>query len=134
MCGFAGCVSKKGINREKFEKMVDIIEHRGPDDRGTYYDAEVALGHRRLAIIDLSEDGHQPFFYRQDYVVVFNGEIYNYLELRQSLIKKGFEFQTQTDTEVLAAAYVCWGQKCVHHFNGMWSFLIFYNRKNIIFC
>ena len=133
MCGFAGCVSKKGINREKFEKMVDIIEHRGPDDRGTYYDAEVALGHRRLAIIDLSEDGHQPFFYRQDYVVVFNGEIFNYLELRQSLIKKGFEFQTQTDTEVLAAAYVCWGQKCVHHFNGMWSFLIYDKRKNIIF-
>lgn len=133
MCGIAGCISKKSINRDKFEKMVDVIEHRGPDDRGTYYDTGVALGHRRLAIIDLSVDGHQPFFYGRDYVVVFNGEIYNYLELRERLRREGFGFQTQTDTEVLAAAYACWGQKCVQYFNGMWSFLIYDKRRNIVF-
>jgi asparagine synthase (glutamine-hydrolysing) len=133
MCGIAGCISRKSINRDRFENMVDIIEHRGPNDRGTYYDGNVALGHRRLSIIDLSNDGHQPFFYTDDYILVFNGEIYNYLELKSELAEKGYIFRTKTDTEVLAASYVYWGEQCVNHFNGMWSFLMYDKRKNIIF-
>jgi asparagine synthase (glutamine-hydrolysing) len=133
MCGIAGCISKETINRDRFEQMVDIIEHRGPDDRGTYYDGEVALGHRRLSIIDLSIDGHQPFFYTDKYILVFNGEIYNYLELKSELSTKGYGFKTKTDTEVLAASYACWGEDCVQHFNGMWSFLIYDKCKNIVF-
>ena len=111
MCGIAGYYNvNKKINQEKFEKMVDIIEHRGPDDRGTYYWNGLALGHRRLSIIDLSLDGHQPFFYKERYVMVFNGEIYNYKELKNELVEKGYQFKTKTDTEVLIAAYDCYGK------------------------
>lgn len=135
MCGIAGCIEQNGeINKSKFEKMVDIIEHRGPDDKGVFYENNVALGHRRLSIIDLSADGHQPFFYENRYVVVFNGEIYNYLELREELQKKGQCFRTKTDTEVLAAAYAYWGQRCVEHLNGMWAFAIYDQEKQKIFC
>ena len=82
MCGICGVIDKKNeIDKSKFEKMVDIVTHRGPDDRGTYYDDCIALGHRRLSIIDLSSDGHQPFCYQDRYVMVYNGEIYNYKEL-----------------------------------------------------
>ena len=89
MCGIAGYYNFKGeTDRERFENMVDIIEHRGPDDRGTYFQGGLALGHRRLSIIDLSKDGHQPFFYKERYVTIFNGEIYNYKELRAELKKK----------------------------------------------
>ena len=74
MCGIAGYLSKEEIiDKSKFEKMVDIIAHRGPDDRGVYYDEPVALGHRRLSIIDLSKEGHQPFIYKDKYVIVYNG-------------------------------------------------------------
>ena len=87
MCGIAGFYSFQGnINRERFETMVDIIEYRGPDDRGVFYYNNLALGHRRLSIIDLSEDGHQPFGYKDRYVVVYNGEIYNYEDLKKKLI------------------------------------------------
>ena len=133
MCGIAGCISKRQINRKKFDRMVDIVEHRGPDDRGVYFDGCVALGHRRLSIIDLSMDGHQPFVYGQDYIGVFNGEIYNYIELRELLIKEGVQFKSQTDTEVLIASYARWGEACVSRFNGMWAFLIYDKKKNIIF-
>ena len=125
MCGIAGYINfDKIINKERFDKMVDIIEHRGPDDRGTYYHEGLALGHRRLSIIDLSSDGHQPFFYKERYVIIFNGEIYNYRELKLELIEKGYQFKTQTDTEVLVAAYDCYGEECVQRFNGMWAFLL----------
>lgn len=133
MCGIAGCISKKQIDKKKFDRMVDIVEHRGPDDRGVYFDSAVALGHRRLSIIDLSMDGHQPFVYGQDYVCVFNGEIYNYIELREFLSKEGVCFKTETDTEVLVASYAYWGEGCVSHFNGMWAFLIYDKKKNIVF-
>lgn len=135
MCGIAGCICENGkINRNNFEKMVDIIEHRGPDDRGTFYEKNVALGHRRLSIIDLSADGHQPFFYKNRYVTVFNGEIYNYLELKEELLQQGYHFQTKTDTEVLVAAYDFWKEECVNKFNGMWAFAIYDKEEQIIFC
>ncbi len=135
MCGIAGCIKTKGeIDKARFEKMVDIIEHRGPDDRGVFYENILALGHRRLSIIDLSTDGHQPFCYGDRYVVVFNGEIYNYLELKEYLQGKGYKFNTKTDTEVLVASYANWGEKCVEHLNGMWAFAIYDREKQKIFC
>ncbi len=135
MCGIAGCISRnKTTDKEKFERMVDIIRHRGPDDRGTFYENEIALGHRRLSIIDLSPDGRQPFFYQDRYVVVFNGEIYNYVELKEELCRKGYTFKTRTDTEVLAAAYDCWKAGCVRKFNGMWAFAVYDRAEQKIFC
>lgn len=135
MCGIAGYYNfNKEINKMRFENMVDIIEHRGPNDRGTYYQDGLALGHRRLSIIDLSSDGHQPFCYKERYVIVFNGEIYNYRELKSELIEKGYQFETKTDTEVLMAAYDCYGKECVQHFNGMWAFAIYDRQKNELYC
>ena len=90
MCAIAGMISKDGeIDQDLFERMVDLVEYRGPDDRGVDVDIQdgVALGHRRLAILDLSKAGHQPFHYLH-YTVVFNGEIYNYLELKRELKNK----------------------------------------------
>ena len=134
MCGIAGCChADREVDRELFEEMVDIISYRGPDDRGTFYEGNLALGHRRLSIIDLSEAGHQPFHYRERYVVVFNGEIYNYVEIREELGAAGYSFETQTDTEVLIAAYDLWGAGCVDRFNGMWAFAIYDRQDNNIF-
>lgn len=135
MCGIAGYISRdREIDRTTFEKMVDIIEHRGPDSRGTYYDNKLALGHRRLAIIDTSSAGQQPFVYNEKYIVVFNGEIYNYIELRNNLESEGYVFNTKSDTEVLVASYDKWGSECVSHFNGMWAFAIYDKEKQIVFC
>lgn len=135
MCGIAGYYNfNNQIDKDRFEEMVDIIEHRGPDDRGTYYRGGLALGHRRLSVIDLSADGHQPFSYKDRYVLVFNGEIYNYKEIRCELIDKGYRFTTHTDTEVLIAAYDCYGKECVQRFNGMWSFAVYDKDKNEIYC
>ncbi len=135
MCGIAVCIKDKGtIDHAKFERMVDIIAHRGPDDRGVFYEKCLALGHRRLSIIDLSADGHQPFCYRDKYIMVFNGEIYNYIELREVLKRKGYHFSTKTDTEVLIAAYDCFGEGCIEYFNGMWSFVIYDRSRNVLFC
>lgn len=135
MCGIAGYLSKDRIvEKSRFEKMVDIISHRGPDDRGVYYDEVAALGHRRLAIIDLSKEGHQPFVYKNKYVIVFNGEIYNYLELREELKNKGYEFRTHTDTEVLVAMYDYYGNECLSMLNGMWAFAIYDIDNKSVFC
>ncbi len=135
MCGIAGYYNFKGdVNRERFEKMIDIIAHRGPDDRGSFYRQGLALGHRRLSIVDLSRDGHQPFFYQNRYVMVFNGEIYNYRELKKELVEKGYQFKSQTDTEVLMASYDCWGKECVQRLNGMWAFAILDQEKEEIYC
>lgn len=135
MCGICGVFRKDHkINKEIFEQMVDIVSYRGPDDRGTYYEGGVALGHRRLSIFDLSRDGHQPFFYRDRYVMVYNGEIYNFRELKEQLRKKGYDFLTKTDTEVLIAMYDCYGKDCVNYLNGMWSFAIYDKERQTIFC
>lgn len=135
MCGIAGCIHKQGtIDKEKFAKMVDVVEHRGPDDRGAFFENNLALGHRRLSIIDLSSDGRQPFVYDDRYVAVFNGEIYNYLELREELQQNGCCFRTKTDTEVLVASYAHWKEKCVEHFNGMWAFAIYDREEKKVFC
>ena len=134
MCGIAGYINfDKKINKERFDKMVDIIEHRGPDDRGTYYHEGLALGHRRLSIIDLSSDGHQPFFYKERYVIIFNGEIYNYQSLREDLINKGHIFKNDSDTEVLLHAYEEYGEDMLNQLRGMFAFVIWDSKKELLF-
>lgn len=137
MCGIAGFVYKNNsrkTERERLKKMTDAIAHRGPDAEGMFIEGNVALGHRRLSIIDLSKEGDQPMYSRdQRYVIVFNGEIYNYLELKEELRSLGAEFWNQTDTEVIIEAYRYWGRECVKRFNGMWAFCIYDTVKQELF-
>lgn len=136
MCGISCIISNKNqpINRQQLESMTDIIRHRGPDGFGYYFGPNFAFGHRRLAILDLSEAGHQPMEYRDTYIITFNGEVYNYLEIREELEKEGFSFRSTTDTEVILGAYAKWGEDCINHFNGMWAFAIYDKAKKRIFC
>ncbi|MGC6452819.1 MAG: asparagine synthase (glutamine-hydrolyzing) [Candidatus Puniceispirillaceae bacterium] len=137
MCGIAGIVSPgKGWDLEAcMARMLSSITHRGPDGQGLHIDEGVALGHRRLAIIDLTQDGAQPMLNADgDLVLVFNGEIYNYIELRRDLEARGRRFQSRSDTEVLLQAYDEWGEGCVSRLNGMWSFAILDKRRNLVFC
>ncbi|MHC5032117.1 MAG: asparagine synthase (glutamine-hydrolyzing) [Planctomycetota bacterium] len=134
MCGFAAMVATNGARTDRgaLERMNAVLRHRGPDDDGLYVSDEVALGFRRLAILDLSPAGHQPMFSPdRRAVIVFNGEIFNYVELRAELEAKGHAFHSTGDTEVLLAAYREWGRACLPRLNGMWAFLIYdlQNRK-----
>jgi asparagine synthase (glutamine-hydrolysing) len=122
------------IERSAVERMADSLFHRGPDDSGIYLDASVGMGFRRLSILDLSEAGHQPMVTAdQQYVLVFNGEIFNYLELRAELITLGYEFRSSGDSEVLLAAYREWGRECLAKLNGMWAFVIYDRRRRCLF-
>ena len=126
MCGIAGFIDvtlTTDAKRELNHKMLKCITHRGPEASNAYVDGPVSLGHNRLKIIDLSDEANQPFEY-QDIVIAFNGEVYNYLELRADLEKKGYTFRTQGDTEVMCAAYKHYGEDCVKHFTGMWAFAL----------
>ncbi|MDX1915692.1 MAG: asparagine synthase (glutamine-hydrolyzing) [Methylophilus sp.] len=129
MCGIYGLISAKGNVDVAFIKhQRDLLTHRGPDDAGVWIDklGKVGLAHRRLSILDLSSAGHQPMFSQDNQVViVFNGEIYNYQELRCELIKLGFTFKTSTDTEIILAAWQHWRERCVNKFNGMFAFVIY---------
>ncbi len=134
MCGINGFNFK---DQDLLQAMNGAIRHRGPDDAGQYLSSDVSLGHTRLSIIDLSTAGHQPMEYTHEskkIVVVFNGEIYNYQEIRKDLQGRGFSFSSSSDTEVLAAAYCAYGEECVQKFNGMWSFCIYDLEKEILFC
>jgi asparagine synthase (glutamine-hydrolysing) len=136
MCGISGIIHKNGtpVADDEIRSMNDLIAHRGPDGQGFFFDKGVALGHRRLAIIDVSPAGHQPMLYTDRYVITFNGEIYNYLELRQQLCLEGYVFASKSDTEVILAAYDKWGADCVNRFNGMWAFALYDKKKAEIFC
>lgn len=136
MCGIFGLVSKTGsVDAHQVGQLTDLVAHRGPDGRGVRVNGNVGLGHRRLAIIDLSEDGAQPMRDKRHPIwITYNGEIYNYLELRTELEALGYVFETASDTEVLLAAYVHWGERCLERFNGMWSFAIHDERDNTLFC
>jgi len=136
MCGISGILSFDGkYNKEDILKMNKILSHRGPDDEGTYFDDFIGLGHRRLSIIDLSKAGHQPMpDDSKRYWIVFNGEVYNYLEIREELIKDGFKFHSNTDTEVVLKSYIKWGKDCLKKFNGMWAFAIWDGEKKELFC
>jgi len=115
MCGIAGLISSSpSIDKEKaIKQMTELIAHRGPDGSGFHVEGDLALGHRRLAILDMSTDGIQPMAYLNRYKIVYNGEIYNYVELKEELIGLGYKFSTKTDTEVILAAYDKWGTDCV---------------------
>ena len=137
MCGIAGIVNRRDspVSRAELKRMTDIVSHRGPDGEGFYIEANVGLGHRRLAIIDLTEAGVQPMHSADgDLVIVFNGEIYNYLELRDELVALGRTFHSHSDTEVILEAYRVWGQDCVNRLNGMWGFAIYDRRSHLLFC
>lgn len=164
MCGIAGWLNLngKGIDREVVAKMVWLQAHRGPDGEGIFFDNgktcewtefegrwrhftsltvkassqyQIGLGHRRLSIIDLSSAGHQPMRDRTGrYWITYNGEVYNYLELRRELQDGGYEFYSHTDTEVILAAYETWGTSCLSRFNGMWALAIWDTRERELFC
>jgi asparagine synthase (glutamine-hydrolysing) len=136
MCGISGVINKdfSSVNSDEIQKINDLISHRGPDDEGFYFEKKFAFGHRRLSIIDLSSDGHQPMHYLEKYVITYNGEIYNYLEIKEALLKEGYIFRSNTDTEVILASYDKWGERCVSKFNGMWAFAIYDKKREIIFC
>ncbi len=136
MCGISGIINKnnKSVEELLILQMTDIIAHRGPDSSGSYLYKNIAFGHRRLSILDLSSSGHQPMKYLDDLVITYNGEIYNFIEIREELIQKGYIFDSNSDTEVILKAYHCWGKTCVNYFNGMWSFSILDIKQKIIFC
>lgn len=147
MCGINGATA---ASLDTLKKMNDALSHRGPDASGVFHDEHVSLGHRRLAVVDLSEGGVQPMGYQKEfgassevfhpdsykeskYVLVFNGEIYNYEEIRAHLQSTGYVFRTESDSEIILAAYDAWGEACVTHFNGMWAFAIYDKEKETLF-
>ena len=159
MCGIAGIVATRGCaSSNDIDKMTSIVVHRGPDDHGyigyktstreAFFTKDAAelnrqsgngydllLGHRRLSILDLSELGRCPMSYDGGRLwITYNGEIYNYIELREELKGLGYRFVTGTDTEVILAAYSAWGSECLHRFNGMWSFALLDVEKSVLFC
>lgn len=136
MCGIGGIINKnnKSVEELLIHQMTDIIAHRGPDSSGSFLYKNIAFGHRRLSILDLSSSGHQPMKYLDDLVITYNGEIYNFIEIREELIQKGYIFDSNSDTEVILKAYHCWGKTCVNYFNGMWSFSILDIKQKIVFC
>ena len=133
MCAIFGEISLKNItiNKKIFKKALDLQTHRGPDNSGVYQDDNFIFGHRRLSIIDLDFHAKQPMISKcGNYVLVFNGEIYNYQEIRKKLIQKGYKFNTSSDTEVLLNSYIEYGIKCIDRFIGMFAFAVFDKLKD----
>jgi asparagine synthase (glutamine-hydrolysing) len=137
MCGIAGIIQTdcRLFSKEHLNKMTDSLAHRGPDGEGLWQntDETVLLGHRRLSIIDLSEAAAQPMNYLDRYTIIHNGEIYNYIELREELRKNGYTFRTESDTEVILAAYDHYGNECVDRFDGMFAFTIWDEKEQELF-
>lgn len=138
MCGIAGIwyLSKRPLAKEKLIRFTDSLSHRGPDDGSYWIDrcGFLGLGHRKLSILDPSPLGNQPMLYANDrYRIVYNGEVFNFLELKRELEIKKYQFRTTTDTEVILAAYDCWGKDCLNKFNGMWAFAIWDELKQSLF-
>ncbi|MFN0082230.1 MAG: asparagine synthase (glutamine-hydrolyzing) [Ferruginibacter sp.] len=138
MCGISGIISpnKALVNACSLKTMSDILKHRGPDGEGLWVNNEntAGLSHRRLAIIDLSDAAAQPMHYLKRYSIVYNGEIYNYKEIRSDLQKAGYHFNTQSDTEVILAAFDFYKNDCVKYFDGMFSFAIWDEQLQSLFC
>jgi asparagine synthase (glutamine-hydrolysing) len=161
MCGLVGILNlnNKNIDTDTLCGMTSILRHRGPDDEGHRLlnshelssldlnsqgidnrierenEYDIGLGHRRLSIIDLSEAGHQPIGAEDGTLwIVHNGEVYNYIEIRDQLQRKGYRFRSNTDTEVILKAYREWGEECLNRFNGMWAFAIWDGSENRLFC
>lgn len=138
MCGIAGILSPdiRNVSKQRLQKTTDAIQHRGPEDEAFWLNAEqtVGFGHRRLSIIDLSNAGSQPMHYLNRYTITYNGEIYNYIELKEELIKKGYRFTSDCDTEVVLAAYACYNKDCLQYFDGMFAFAIWDQQEQTLFC
>lgn len=136
MCGIIGIADNNGLKEETLRQMRDTMLHRGPDAAGLWVsqNREVGLAHRRLSIIDLSEAGRQPMSDNEEQIwITYNGEIYNFLDIRKELEDKGYKFKSKTDTEVIIYAYREWGVECVQRFNGMFAFGIYDDRKKLFF-
>jgi len=136
MCGISGIINKNNdcVGTKAIQDMNDLIIHRGPDSEGYFFGDSFVFGHRRLSILDLSPAGHQPMNFQEKYVITYNGEVYNYIELKDELIQHGYTFKSETDTEVILASYDLWGEECVQRFNGMWAFAIYNKIEDLIFC
>lgn len=138
MCGFIGCVHENAqifqeTDKQLFKNMNNLITHRGPDDEGYYTDEHIQFGFRRLSIIDI-ESGHQPLTYENErYWIIFNGEVYNYVELREELIKEGLSFETSSDTEVIIALYSHVKEKAVERLRGMFAFVIWDKKEQTLY-
>jgi asparagine synthase (glutamine-hydrolysing) len=138
MCGIAGIVGLRGkpVEPDEISRLTELLAHRGPGGSGTWFseDRAVALGHRRLAIIDPGDGGRQPMEYAGGcYIIVYNGEVYNFLELRRELEARGSIFRTESDTEVILAAWQAWGEDMLLRFNGMWALAIFDAKSKDLF-
>ncbi|MBE2217622.1 MAG: asparagine synthase (glutamine-hydrolyzing) [Ignavibacteria bacterium] len=137
MCGISGIFNFDGapVSEARLREMNNIIHHRGPDGQGVFTEGNVGIGSTRLAIIDLREISNMPLYDAQNrFVIVFNGEVYNYIEVRKELIQKGHTFHTDSDTEVVLNAYMEWGEECLHKFRGMWAFAIWDKQEKTLFC
>ena len=134
MCGICGFTGHPDNSPEVLKKMTDIMTHRGPDGEGAYVTDQVALGHRRLAIIDL-DNGAQPMFSKDGTIaIVFNGEIYNYLDMEKELNALGYEYRTRSDTEALLVGYQAYGTDVLKKVRGMFAFAIWDANKQQLFC
>lgn len=136
MCGIAGFIDfslSQSRTRDVIISMLKETNHRGPDFQDYWSEQPVTLGHNRLSIIDLSDVANQPMQY-EDLVITYNGEIYNYLELKEELLKKKYRFSTHSDTEVILASFKEWGAACVEKFVGMWAFAIWDKTQKVLFC
>ena len=132
MCGFTGILNLKGdlISPRFLKKMTHELSHRGPDGEGYWIDGQMGMGHRRLAVIDLSEAGKQPMYTSDSrFVLAYNGEIYNYLEYKKKLEGYGIEFKSKTDTEVILYSLAKWGPSILNEFNGMFSLALWDRQK-----
>ncbi len=136
MCGIVGIISTQNnfVQEYQLNKMAEVLEHRAPDAEGFWINEtkNIAFEHRRLSILDLHSSANQPFHYLH-LTIVYNGEIYNYIEIKDFLITKGYSFTTQSDTEVILAAYHFWGKDCLHEFDGMFAFAIYDKQQKEIF-
>jgi asparagine synthase (glutamine-hydrolysing) len=135
MCGIAGILNLNGqpVEPTLLERMIQRVRHRGPDDCGTHTDKQVGLAHARLSIIDLASGGQPMHNEDKSVSIVFNGEIFNYVELRADLLRRGHRFRTQCDTEVILRLYEESGEECVRHLNGQWAFAIWDSRRERLF-
>ncbi len=134
MCGIAGIVSKKiPLENSRIERIISRIKHRGPDETGFHKTKFTHIGMCRLSIIDLTSPGLCPLTINNEYILAFNGEIYNFIEIREELEKKGYTFRTKSDTEVLLMSYIEWGIDCLEKFNGMFAFAIADYKRDILF-
>ncbi len=137
MCGIAGILSavNEPVPAIVIQKMLQAIAHRGPDGEKIWHNNNqtVALGHRRLAVIDVTDAAAQPMHYLNRYTIVHNGEVYNYIELREFLKQQGYNFLSKSDTEIILAAYDFWKEKCLQHFDGMFAFAIWDNAEQQLF-